>query len=132
MTPETIQAIKEALEPLLNKAGTSIDTLYQLCAKQSQVLILRDWVTIGVFLLLAGIFAVFITIVVVHDKRNKSYDRWHDEGWCITILCVGGLSVAVLLFVAIACGIDLVTRYMNPELQIWLDTINVLQTLIPG
>lgn len=122
MNPETINAIKDALDPLLSKAGQSIDTLYQLCTIQNQVEIINCWVLIGIFLLL-----LVATIVYAYIGYRQNIE---DEGYFVFPMTFLVICDIVFIIIAAFCVFELINRYMNPELMIWKDTINILKDIV--
>lgn len=121
MNPETINAIKEALDPLLNKANQSIDTLYQFCVKQNQIEIINDWIFIGIFIIVL-LGSILFTIL--------SYKKgWTDENWFVLPIIIITLSLIGFCIGFIFSILDLINRYMNPELMIWKDVISTLGVL---
>ena len=122
MNPETINAIRDALDPLLSKAGQSIDTLYQLCAIQNQVEIVNCWILIGITVLLLIATAIYTYIGVTHDIV--------DEGYFVFPMSILVSLDIVFVVIAVFNVFEIINRNMNPELMIWKDTINILKDIV--
>jgi len=122
VNPETINAIRDALDPLLSKAGQSIDTLYQLCAIQNQVEIVNCWILIGITVLLLIATAIYTYIGVTHDIV--------DEGYFVFPMSILVSLDIVFVVIAVFNVFEIINRNMNPELMIWKDTINILKDIV--
>lgn len=123
ITPETIEAIKEALAPLAKAIGESAEYVFALAIRQNSVYALRE------ALIIVVILVAFVLSTRIMRKAQARYfakcpkndwpDWLDDQGYLAVLPAVTGITLSVFLATT-----DLWGRLLNPEWYAITDLIS--------
>jgi hypothetical protein len=111
MTPETINAIKDALKPLAEKLGTTAEATWPIVVEQQKVDAITEgmWV-VGVSIMTAGTFKWFLW-ALSRDMCHGAFCETNAQA-----VFAGGLTFLGLLLIMFGLT-TIVNKLLNPQFQ---------------